>query len=214
MYYHFNICSITVISTVLYFYFITFCSVVFQEMWSLFDFVHQGTLLGTARTFKMEYENPITRVCIHYIEHKKGFVKKKHFDTEYGILLLNNLSCVCPFQSHLGFYLAQIASTNVHVYYHVLWMFFLILGKGKRCHSQWEKTWNGNGGKLKTDNLPLLLTEDQGWGYWQWGQGGAEFLLINPDLEVSWGRGLAQYLYEMILKSKIEALNWTVFKFK
>lgn len=30
-------------------------------MWSLFDFVHQGTLLGTARTFKMEYENPITR---------------------------------------------------------------------------------------------------------------------------------------------------------
>lgn len=34
----------------------------YQEMWSLFDFVHQGTLLGTARTFKMEYENPITRV--------------------------------------------------------------------------------------------------------------------------------------------------------
>nr|XP_022343269.1 DNA excision repair protein ERCC-6-like isoform X3 [Crassostrea virginica] len=32
-----------------------------REMWSLFDFVHQGTLLGTARTFKMEYENPITR---------------------------------------------------------------------------------------------------------------------------------------------------------
>ena len=33
-----------------------------QELWSLFDFVHQGALLGTARTFKMEYENPITRV--------------------------------------------------------------------------------------------------------------------------------------------------------
>ncbi|KAL5016706.1 hypothetical protein ScPMuIL_006295 [Solemya velum] len=32
-----------------------------KELWSLFDFVHQGTLLGTARTFKMEYENPITR---------------------------------------------------------------------------------------------------------------------------------------------------------
>ncbi|XP_066288663.1 DNA excision repair protein ERCC-6-like [Branchiostoma lanceolatum] len=32
-----------------------------REMWSLFDFVSQGTLLGTAKTFKMEYENPITR---------------------------------------------------------------------------------------------------------------------------------------------------------
>ncbi|XP_009966520.3 DNA excision repair protein ERCC-6-like [Tyto alba] len=30
-------------------------------MWSLFDFACQGTLLGTAKTFKMEYENPITR---------------------------------------------------------------------------------------------------------------------------------------------------------
>uniref|UniRef100_A0A8B9J213 DNA excision repair protein ERCC-6-like n=1 Tax=Amazona collaria TaxID=241587 RepID=A0A8B9J213_9PSIT len=32
-----------------------------QEMWSLFDFACQGSLLGTAKTFKMEYENPITR---------------------------------------------------------------------------------------------------------------------------------------------------------
>ncbi|KAL7975767.1 hypothetical protein Chor_005218 [Crotalus horridus] len=32
-----------------------------QELWSLFDFACQGTLLGTAKTFKMEYENPITR---------------------------------------------------------------------------------------------------------------------------------------------------------
>ncbi|VDH97717.1 DNA excision repair protein ERCC-6-like [Mytilus galloprovincialis] len=32
-----------------------------KELWALFDFVHQGALLGTARTFKMEYENPITR---------------------------------------------------------------------------------------------------------------------------------------------------------
>ncbi|XP_015715534.1 DNA excision repair protein ERCC-6-like [Coturnix japonica] len=32
-----------------------------QEMWSLFDFACQGSLLGTARTFRMEYENPITR---------------------------------------------------------------------------------------------------------------------------------------------------------
>uniref|UniRef100_A0A8C0ARC7 ERCC excision repair 6 like, spindle assembly checkpoint helicase n=2 Tax=Buteo TaxID=30396 RepID=A0A8C0ARC7_9AVES len=30
-------------------------------MWSLFDFACQGSLLGTAKTFKMEYENPITR---------------------------------------------------------------------------------------------------------------------------------------------------------
>uniref|UniRef100_A0A8C5T0R7 DNA excision repair protein ERCC-6-like n=1 Tax=Laticauda laticaudata TaxID=8630 RepID=A0A8C5T0R7_LATLA len=32
-----------------------------QELWSLFDFACQGSLLGTAKTFKMEYENPITR---------------------------------------------------------------------------------------------------------------------------------------------------------
>uniref|UniRef100_A0A8C3V4A0 DNA excision repair protein ERCC-6-like n=1 Tax=Catharus ustulatus TaxID=91951 RepID=A0A8C3V4A0_CATUS len=32
-----------------------------HEMWSLFDFACQGSLLGTAKTFKMEYENPITR---------------------------------------------------------------------------------------------------------------------------------------------------------
>lgn len=32
-----------------------------REMWTLFDFAFQGTLLGTAKTFKIEYENPITR---------------------------------------------------------------------------------------------------------------------------------------------------------
>ncbi|XP_070610579.1 DNA excision repair protein ERCC-6-like [Erythrolamprus reginae] len=32
-----------------------------QELWSLFNFACQGSLLGTAKTFKMEYENPITR---------------------------------------------------------------------------------------------------------------------------------------------------------
>ncbi|KAL4223042.1 DNA excision repair protein ERCC-6-like [Mactra antiquata] len=32
-----------------------------KELWSLFDFVHQGTLLGNQKTFKMAYENPITR---------------------------------------------------------------------------------------------------------------------------------------------------------
>ncbi len=31
-------------------------------MWTLFDWTHQGTLLGTARTFAMEYEQPIVRV--------------------------------------------------------------------------------------------------------------------------------------------------------
>ncbi|CAE1283508.1 ERCC6L [Acanthosepion pharaonis] len=31
------------------------------EMWSLFDFVHHGSLLGTIKTFKINYENPITR---------------------------------------------------------------------------------------------------------------------------------------------------------
>ncbi|KAM7415467.1 hypothetical protein PAMA_017802 [Pampus argenteus] len=32
-----------------------------REMWALFDFACHGTLLGTAKTFKTEYENPITR---------------------------------------------------------------------------------------------------------------------------------------------------------
>ncbi|XP_049906668.1 DNA excision repair protein ERCC-6-like [Epinephelus moara] len=32
-----------------------------KEMWALFNFACQGTLLGTAKTFKAEYENPITR---------------------------------------------------------------------------------------------------------------------------------------------------------
>ncbi|KAL6463046.1 hypothetical protein MHYP_G00274370 [Metynnis hypsauchen] len=32
-----------------------------REMWALFDFACQGALLGTAKTFKTEYENPITR---------------------------------------------------------------------------------------------------------------------------------------------------------
>ncbi|KAK5611796.1 DNA excision repair protein ERCC-6-like [Crenichthys baileyi] len=32
-----------------------------REMWTLFDFACMGSLLGTAKTFKTEYENPITR---------------------------------------------------------------------------------------------------------------------------------------------------------
>ncbi|XP_036126752.1 DNA excision repair protein ERCC-6-like [Molossus molossus] len=32
-----------------------------QELWSLFDFACQGSLLGTLKTFRIEYENPITR---------------------------------------------------------------------------------------------------------------------------------------------------------
>lgn len=31
------------------------------NLWSLFEFVHQGSLLGTARTFKTKFENPIVR---------------------------------------------------------------------------------------------------------------------------------------------------------
>ncbi|XP_053107665.1 DNA excision repair protein ERCC-6-like [Hemicordylus capensis] len=32
-----------------------------RELWALFDFACQGELLGTAKTFRMEYENPITK---------------------------------------------------------------------------------------------------------------------------------------------------------
>ncbi|GBM73450.1 DNA excision repair protein ERCC-6-like [Araneus ventricosus] len=31
------------------------------ELWALYDFVHQGTLLGSLKTFKMQYENTISR---------------------------------------------------------------------------------------------------------------------------------------------------------
>jgi len=39
-----------------------------QEMWALFDFACEGKLLGSSRTFKQEYENPIVRVrtCLFY----------------------------------------------------------------------------------------------------------------------------------------------------
>uniref|UniRef100_T1E1A5 DNA repair and recombination protein RAD54-like n=1 Tax=Cupiennius salei TaxID=6928 RepID=T1E1A5_CUPSA len=32
-----------------------------RELWSLYDFAQQGTLLGSLKTFKLQYENPITR---------------------------------------------------------------------------------------------------------------------------------------------------------
>ncbi|XP_070615891.1 DNA excision repair protein ERCC-6-like [Erythrolamprus reginae] len=32
-----------------------------KELWALFDFACQGSLLGTSKTFRMEYENPITK---------------------------------------------------------------------------------------------------------------------------------------------------------
>ncbi|KAH0630950.1 hypothetical protein JD844_004358 [Phrynosoma platyrhinos] len=32
-----------------------------KELWALFDFACQGSLLGTMKTFRMEYENPITK---------------------------------------------------------------------------------------------------------------------------------------------------------
>ena len=33
-----------------------------QELWSLVDFVTEGKLLGSRKTFKTEFENPIVRV--------------------------------------------------------------------------------------------------------------------------------------------------------
>lgn len=41
---------------------INVCLYSLQEMWALFDFVCQGQLLGTSRSFKNEYEQPIVRV--------------------------------------------------------------------------------------------------------------------------------------------------------
>ena len=31
-------------------------------MWALFNWTHQGSLLGSAKTFAMEYDGPISRV--------------------------------------------------------------------------------------------------------------------------------------------------------
>ena len=36
----------------------------FQELWSLVDFVTEGKLLGTLKTFKTEFEIPIVRVSV------------------------------------------------------------------------------------------------------------------------------------------------------
>ena len=36
-------------------------------MWALFDFVCQGQLLGTSKSFKQEYENPIVRVSTYVL---------------------------------------------------------------------------------------------------------------------------------------------------
>ena len=35
-----------------------------KEMWALFDFVCQGELLGTSKSFKQQYEKPIVRVSL------------------------------------------------------------------------------------------------------------------------------------------------------
>ena len=37
-------------------------------MWALFDFVCEGRLLGTSRTFKQQYEDPIVRVSNRLLE--------------------------------------------------------------------------------------------------------------------------------------------------
>ncbi len=47
-----------------------------QEMWALFDFVCQGQLLGTSRSFKQEYENPIVRVS--FCENVSPFEENRH----------------------------------------------------------------------------------------------------------------------------------------
>ena len=36
-------------------------------MWALFDFACEGKLLGTSRTFKQQYENPIVRVSANFV---------------------------------------------------------------------------------------------------------------------------------------------------
>ena len=52
---------------------------ILQEMWALFDFVCQGKLLGTSRSFKQEYENPIVRVSLiaNFIFPHKTFLRIK-----------------------------------------------------------------------------------------------------------------------------------------
>ena len=40
-------------------------------MWALFDFACEGKLLGTSRTFKKEYEDPIVRVSLQSFQAVK-----------------------------------------------------------------------------------------------------------------------------------------------
>lgn len=47
------------------------------ELWALYDFVHQGTLLGSLKTFKIQYENVITKA-----REKDSTVGEKRLGTE------------------------------------------------------------------------------------------------------------------------------------
>ncbi|XP_036369367.1 DNA excision repair protein ERCC-6-like [Octopus sinensis] len=59
------------------------------ELWALFDFVHHGSLLGTQKTFKMKYENPITRA-----RQKDASLEEK----QLGFIMTKNLQkLIAPF---------------------------------------------------------------------------------------------------------------------
>lgn len=57
-----------------------------SELWSLFDFVHQGSLLGTAKTFKSEFEHPIVRS-----RQRDASGHEKHLGQEVSNLLAKRI---------------------------------------------------------------------------------------------------------------------------
>ena len=70
-------------------------------MWALFDFACEGKLLGSSRTFKQEYENPIVRVrtCLFYFAVR--FLKQElqaEFAFSDEFLRFQSLNCLAHLQ--------------------------------------------------------------------------------------------------------------------
>ncbi|GAB6020126.1 DNA excision repair protein ERCC-6-like [Chamberlinius hualienensis] len=57
-----------------------------SELWSLFDYVHHGTLLGTHKTFKTEYETPITRS-----REKNATASERRYGEELARVLMDRV---------------------------------------------------------------------------------------------------------------------------
>ena len=75
-------------------------------MWALFDFACEGKLLGSSRTFKQEYENPIVRVrtCLFYfaVRFLKEQLQSEKFVRSSGSRVLPVRAAICTEGADVG----------------------------------------------------------------------------------------------------------------